>query len=107
QNLPIDVADVAQMIADSVGEANRVPLQFGRRDDGRPSLESWPAKRADLNANSVHPEDPVEPDALLHELRVGPEDLVPIAMPHARPNGKDGPASPQSTRAAEGGDSAE
>jgi Fe-S oxidoreductase len=89
QNLAIDVADVAQMVATSVVDGDRMPLQFGRRDEGEPKLETWPVPRAELNVNSVHPDDPVEPEALFHELRVGPEDLVPIAMPHDGGRGDD------------------
>ncbi|HEV3234064.1 MAG TPA: (Fe-S)-binding protein [Candidatus Dormibacteraeota bacterium] len=82
QNLPIDVADVAQMVATQLPDDKRVPLQFGKHDDVAPMLEVFPPKRTVPNANDVHPFDPVPRPALLHELKVGPEDLVPIAMPH-------------------------
>jgi hypothetical protein len=104
QNLAIDVADVAQMVATSMVDGGRVPLQFPRHDDGEPRLETWPLKRAEPNASSVHPDDPVEPDALLHELRIGPEDLVPIAMPHdaaARANSDHRPVPPEAFAPAE------
>jgi Fe-S oxidoreductase/nitrate reductase gamma subunit len=89
QNLPIDVADVAQMVATQLPEDQRVILQFPKHEDGAPKLETWPPKRTEPNANAVHPDDPVPRKALEHELKVGPEDLVPIAMPHPH----DGPAA--------------
>ena len=89
QDLPIDVADVAQMVATSLADEQRLPLAFPKHDEAAPRLETWPPKRQEPNANDVHPYDPVPRQALLHELRVGPEDLVPIAMPH--PNA--GPAA--------------
>jgi Fe-S oxidoreductase len=88
QNLPIGVADVAQMVASQLPEEGRIALAFPKHDDVAPVLETWPPKRTEPNATDVHPFDPVSRVALLHELRVGPEDLVPIAMPH--PAGGDG-----------------
>ncbi|MEA2646814.1 MAG: hypothetical protein QOE92_1897 [Chloroflexota bacterium] len=82
QNLPIDVADVAQVVAANLRDVEKVPLPLGKHDDGAPRLETWPTPRTEPNATAVHPHDPVETEALLHELKVGPEDLVPIAMPH-------------------------
>jgi Fe-S oxidoreductase len=82
QNLAIDVADVAQVVATNLVDGDRVPLQFPKHDAVEPRLERWPVPRTKPNATAVHPDDPVEPIALEHELKVGPEDLVPIAMPH-------------------------
>jgi Fe-S oxidoreductase len=83
QGLAIDVADVAQMVATSlVDENQRVPLQFPKHDEVQPHLEGWPQPRTEPNATAVHPDDPVDPEALLKELRVGPEELLPIPMPH-------------------------
>ena len=89
QNLPIDVADVAQIVAANLADdVLKAPLAFGRHGDDSPRLETWPRPRTEPNANSVHPEDPVDPEALGNELRVGPEVLMPIPMPHA-PSGHD------------------
>jgi Fe-S oxidoreductase len=82
QNLPIDVADVAQMVASNLPEEQRIPLHFPKHDEVEPKLETWPPKRTHPNATDVHSYDPVPRVALEHELKVGPEDLVPIAMPH-------------------------
>jgi Fe-S oxidoreductase len=100
QGLAIDVADVAQLVASSMVEDERLPLQFPKNDDVEPNLEGWPQPRTEPNANAVHPEDPIDPDALLNELRVGPENLLPIPMPHhddghnyAESNGGGAPAA--------------
>jgi Fe-S oxidoreductase/nitrate reductase gamma subunit len=100
QGLAIDVADVAQIVAGSMVEDQRLPLQFPRHDDIAPRLEGWPQPRSEPNANAVHPDDPIDPDALLNELRAGPEDLLPIPMPrhddghnHAESNGGGAPAA--------------
>ncbi|MHB8507449.1 MAG: (Fe-S)-binding protein [Candidatus Dormibacteria bacterium] len=83
QNLAMDVADVAQLVAANLQEGERVPLPLLKRDDVLvPRLETWPHERGEFNASSVHPEDPVETDALLNELRRGPETRIPIPMPH-------------------------
>ncbi|MDQ6747377.1 MAG: (Fe-S)-binding protein, partial [Candidatus Dormibacteraeota bacterium] len=83
QNLAIDVADVAQMVAANIASGeHKVPLQFPRHDAAEPRLETWPVPRTEPNVNAVHPHDLVEPDALLNELRVGPENIAPIPMPH-------------------------
>jgi Fe-S oxidoreductase len=83
QGLAIDVADVAQMVASSlVDEEQRLTLQFPKHDEAQPHLEGWPQPRTEPNANAVHPDDPIDPEALLNELRVGPEELLPIPMPH-------------------------
>jgi Fe-S oxidoreductase len=87
QNLAIDVADVAQMVATNLFDGDRVPLQFPKRDAVEPKREGWPVPRTEPNASAVHPDDPVEPVALEHELKVGPEDLLPIAMPHQHRDG--------------------
>src|SRR5258708_18695908 len=88
QGLSIDVADVAQMVASNLAD-DRIPLQFPKHDDATPHLEGWPQPRTEPNANAVHPADPVDPDALLNELRVGPEELLPIPMPHHDHDGHD------------------
>ena len=100
QGLAIDVADVAQIVAGSIVEDQRLPLQFPKHDDIAPRLEGWPQPRSEPNANAVHPDDPIDPDALLNELRAGPEDLLPIPMPrhddghnHAESNGGGAPAA--------------
>lgn len=100
QGLAIDVADVAQIVAGSMVEDQRLPLQFPKHDDVAPRLEGWPQPRSEPNANAVHPDDPIDPDALLNELRAGPEDLLPIPMPrhddghnHAESNGGGAPAA--------------
>jgi Fe-S oxidoreductase len=83
QNLAIDVADVAQMVAANLAsDDHKVPLAFPRHDEVEPRLESWPVPRTEPNVNAVHPDDHVDPDALLNELRVGPENIAPIPMPH-------------------------
>ena len=83
QGLAIDVADVAQMVAGNLAdEDQRIPLQFPKHEEQKPHLEGWPTPRTEPNATAVHPYDPVDPDALLNELRVGPEELLPIPMPH-------------------------
>ncbi|MEA2683832.1 MAG: hypothetical protein QOK05_2160 [Chloroflexota bacterium] len=83
QNLAIDVADIAQVVASNLAsEDHKTPLQFPKHEPGEPRLEGWPAPRTEPNANAVHPDDPVEPDALEHELKVGPENIAPIPMPH-------------------------
>ena len=99
QNLPIDVADVAQVVAANLRDGDKVPLPLARHEDGPPRLEGWPTPRTEPNATAVHPHDPVEPVALLHELRAGPEDLVPIAMPPGAEPARNGhgPAEADST----------
>jgi len=83
QNLAIDVADVAQMVAASLAdEEHKQPLQFARHEPGEPRLEGWPVPRSEPNAISVHPHDAVDPEDLQNELRVGPESILPIPMPH-------------------------
>jgi Fe-S oxidoreductase len=83
QNLAIDVADVAQLVAASLADDERkVPLQFPRHEPGPPQLESWPAPRTEPNAVAVHPHDAVRTDDLENELRTGPETILPIPMPH-------------------------
>jgi hypothetical protein len=82
QNLPIDVADVAQMVAAQLPGEARQPLALAKHEQGAPKLEGYPSPRTEPNANAVHPEDPVDPEALAHELRAGPERLTPISMPH-------------------------
>ena len=109
QNLPIDVADVAQMVATQLPGDSRVALPLGKHEEGEPKLETWPPSRQTPNANDVHPYDPVPRQALEHELRVGPEDLVPIAMPHthdgsAALNGN-GVSAAETAETAETGDS--
>jgi hypothetical protein len=81
QGLAIDVADVAQIVATSMNEDQRLPLQFPKHGAVEPHLEGWPQPRTEPNANAVHPDDPIDPDALLKELRVGPEEVLPIPMP--------------------------
>jgi Fe-S oxidoreductase len=83
QNLAIDVADVAQLVAANLAsDEHKVALQFPKHDDVAPKLETWPVPRSEPNATAVHPHDMVEPAALLHELKVGPENIAPIPMPH-------------------------
>ncbi|HEY8739904.1 MAG TPA: (Fe-S)-binding protein [Candidatus Dormibacteraeota bacterium] len=82
QNLAIDVADVAQLVAANIADGeHKVPLQFPRHDEGEPKLEGWPQPRTEPNAVAVHPHDDVQPVALEHELKVGPENIAPIPMP--------------------------
>ena len=82
QDLPIDVADVAQVVATNLVGSDRVPLLFPRHEDVQPRPAGWPNPRTEPNANDVHPGEKVPTDALEHELRQGPETLVPIPMPH-------------------------
>jgi Fe-S oxidoreductase len=83
QNLAIDVADVAQLVAANIASAeHKVKLQFPRHEDAAPRLETWPSPRTEPNATAVHPHDAVDPLDLQHELRVGPENITPIPMPH-------------------------
>ena len=86
QNLAIDVADVAQMIAANLAdEEHKVPLQFPQHEPGGPALEGWPQPRSEPNATAVHPDDPVELAALEYELRMGPENIAPIPAPREAP----------------------
>jgi Fe-S oxidoreductase len=87
QNLAIDVADVAQMVAANLPGEARQPLPLQRHEGGPPKLEGYPRPRTEPNATAVHPEDPVGTDALAHELAVGPERLTPIPMPHHHDGG--------------------
>ncbi|HEV3230974.1 MAG TPA: (Fe-S)-binding protein [Candidatus Dormibacteraeota bacterium] len=82
QNLAIDVADVAQMVAANLPGEARIPLPLMKHEGGEPQLESFPAPRTEPNATAVHPFDPVDPVALANELVRGPETLTPIPMPH-------------------------
>jgi len=83
QNLAIDVADVAQLVAASLADdEHKVALQFSRHEPGEPRLEGWPTPRSEPNATAVHPHDAVDPADLLNELKVGPESILPIPMPH-------------------------
>ncbi|MFN2463174.1 MAG: (Fe-S)-binding protein [Candidatus Dormibacteria bacterium] len=83
QNLAIDVADVAQVVAANLADGeHKVPLQFAKHEAGEPRLEGWPAPRTEPNAVAVHPHDTVHQADLLNELKVGPESILPIPMPH-------------------------
>jgi Fe-S oxidoreductase len=82
QSLPIDVADIAQIVATNMAHSNRVPLLLPKHDEAEPRLEGWPRPRTEPNATAVHPHDPVDQLDLENELEKGPEDLVPIPMPH-------------------------
>jgi hypothetical protein len=64
-----------------MNEDQRLPLQVPKHGAVEPHLEGWPQPRTEPNANAVHPDDPIDPDALLKELRVGPEEVLPIPMP--------------------------
>ena len=102
QQLPMDVADVAQLVAANLSDdLNKVAVQFPRREGVEPRLEGWPSPRRDPNATSVHPGDPVETFALEHELRLGPEDLVPIAMPHPDDGAEEGASRAERTEPAD------